>query len=57
MHRKFQAKQTVFFRRLFLCNKTKNIQTKINNGYIKHSVVAWAGLLGDTIIANIHIAI
>ena len=53
MHRKIQAKQTVFLRRLFLRNKTKNIKTKINNVYLKYSVVAQAGLLGDTIIVNL----
>ena len=30
MHRKHQAKQTVYLQRLFLRNKTKDIQTNIN---------------------------
>ena len=50
-----KANLTAFLQRLFLRNKTKNIQAKVNNVYLKHSVVA--GLLGDRIIANIHIAI
>ena len=50
MHRKFQAKQTAFLRRLFLRNKTKiSTRTGHNNVYRKHSVVAEAGLLGDAI--------
>ena len=53
------SKTNCFLRRLFLHKKkTKNIQTKpINNVYLTHSVVAYLGLLGDTLIANIHIAI
>ena len=57
MHRKFQAKQTVFLRRIFLRKKTKNVETKINNSFLKHPVVASAGLLGDTIVVNIRIAV
>ena len=40
MKHKFQAKQIVFLRRLFLRKQTKNIQTKTNDVYLKHSVVA-----------------
>ena len=38
MRRNFQAKQTVFLRRLFLRNKTKNIDPNEDhdNVYLKH---------------------
>ena len=49
------SKTNCLLRRLFLFNKTKNIQTRINTSYIKQSVLAKSGLFGDTIIANIHI--